>query len=81
MDFDCACGGFFLGTGTGLLRRGGLGEESGVECAEFRTFRDSFLASGVGRFRSSSVDVESAKEHIIVLVRHGQLKTIVVINI
>lgn len=59
-DFDCARGSFFLGTGTGLLRRGGLGEESGVECAEFRTFRDSFLAGGVGRFRSSSVGDESA---------------------
>ena len=56
-DFDC--GSFFLGTGTGLLRRGGLGEESGVECAEFRTFRDSILAGGMGRFRSSSVGVET----------------------
>ena len=58
-DFDC--GSFFLGTGTGLLRRGGLGEESDVECVEFRTFKDSFLVGGVGRFRSSSVGVESAE--------------------
>ena len=39
---------------------GGLGEESGAECAEFRAFRDSFLAGGVGRFCSSSVGDESA---------------------
>jgi hypothetical protein len=57
-----------VATGTGLLHTGGLGEESGVKCAELRTFRDSFLAGGVGRFRSSSVGVESAKATNLELV-------------
>ena len=43
------------------MRRGGLGEESGVEFAEFRIFKDSFLVGGVGRVLSSSpVGDESA---------------------
>ena len=63
IDFDC--GSFFLGRGTGFLRRGGLGEESGIEFAEFRIFKDSFLVGGVGRVLSSSlVGDESAIMYI-----------------